>query len=308
MIPLHINNKEAAQKMIRTILANPTAMDEMMESMMLEMAKKWQLTDMLPQPFQDKLNPPKKIDANVGNTKVWLDRFLTEDNKMLLLKAAVNILADNSKPVLIIGESGTGKELLAHALHGIRDPDKFIDINCAGLPEYLIESELFGHARGAFTGADKDKRGLMEEANDGTLFLDEIGDLPLPLQSKFLRAIQDKRIRPVGSNSYRKINCRIVSATHQDLSILVTKQQFRLDLYERISTFELFTSPLRERPSDIELLLKQIDPERKFPVDSLYDNPPVYEAYKSLKLPGNYRTLIKYVERFKTLGQLPPTT
>ena len=148
-------------------------------------------------------------------------------------------------PVLILGESGTGKELIARALHGART-GRFIAINCAAISENLLESELFGHVKGSFTGAFNDRAGLLLTATSGTAFLDEIGDLPYGLQAKLLRAIQNRVIRRVGSNEDEEINCRIVAATHQDIESELN-EKFRLDLYYRLSTFKLRLKPLRER-------------------------------------------------------------
>ena len=189
-------------------------------------------------------------------TEFWLSRFITRSSSMMTMKDNVRKLAPLSDVVLIQGDSGTGKELIARALHGERK-GKFIPVNCAGFPEQLIESELFGHAKGAFTGADKDKQGLLAEAKDGTLFLDEIGDLSFVLQAKLLRAIQENKIRRVGDNNEQPITCRFVCATHHKLVDLVKANKFRDDLYWRISTFTLEIRPLKSRPDDIEPIIKE---------------------------------------------------
>lgn len=158
--------------------------------------------------------------------------------------------------VLIQGESGTGKELVARAIHrlGPRSSKPFVAINVTAIPETLLESELFGHAKGSFTGADKAKRGLFEEADGGTLFLDEIGDLDMALQAKILRVLQEKRIRPVGENQEKSVDVRIVTATHKDLKQAIRDGRFREDLFYRLSVIPIVLPPLRHRPEDIALL------------------------------------------------------
>ncbi|HEX9232469.1 MAG TPA: sigma-54 factor interaction domain-containing protein [Blattabacteriaceae bacterium] len=234
------------------------------------------------------------------NTEVWLNKFITNNSKMIELKEHVRKLAPLNDPILIFGETGTGKELLAHALHGERK-GKFIAINCAGLPEHLVESELFGHDKNSFTGALKDKTGLMEEAQDGTIFLDEIGDLAMPMQAKLLRAIQEKKIRKVGSNEERLINCRVVSATHRDLEFWVQLDKFREDLFYRISTFILKPSSLKQRSGDISKIIESLDKEEQEIED--------YEEFSSLidpsKLSGNVRSLQQIYRRYIILGTKP---
>lgn len=235
------------------------------------------------------------------STDAWLSRFVTHNKQMNLVKEDIRKLAkiddDNDQlfTVLICGETGTGKELLARALHGERVTD-FLAINCAGLPENLIEAELFGHTEQAFTGATKTKDGLMKVA--GTLFLDEIGELPLPAQAKLLRAIQSRTIRKVGSNKDEQIKCRIIAATHRDLRKMVDEQQFRLDLFARMSTFEIDTMPLRERPEDFVPIIQTLD-----------GGPSFLQAVKDRKVDWNtdfnVRSLQQYVKRYKILGKLP---
>lgn len=205
----------------------------------------------------------KQIGLEIEETEHWLKQFITQNPAMLQLKEYVRILAKIQDAVLICGASGTGKEILARALHGNRPKERFIAINAAGLPEHLIESELFGHTKGAFTGATVDKAGLFKVASDGTLFLDEVGDLQLPLQAKLLRAIQEHKIRKVGSTEEENINCRVIAASHYNLPELIKQNRFRLDLYARLSTFELYTSPLSERPEDIPLIISSLDRDNK---------------------------------------------
>jgi transcriptional regulator with PAS, ATPase and Fis domain len=234
-----------------------------------------------------------------SSTEAWLRKFITVDPIMKELKDSVRALAKIQDEVLICGETGTGKELIARALHGNRE-GKFVAVNCAGLPEQLIESELFGHVQGAFTGASRTKQGLMAVAKEGTLFLDEIGELPMEVQGKLLRALQEKVIRKVGGDTPEDISCRIVCATNKDLLFMLRQETFRVDLYARISTFELHTIPLRFRKNDIPEIIKHIDGGQDFLVALLGcpGNP-------ELDTPYNVRSLQQYVRRFKVLGKLP---
>lgn len=188
-----------------------------------------------------------------------LTNIIAANQSMAAVLDRLEQVADSSASVLIIGESGTGKDLLARALHfeSRRRDAPFVPINCAAIPENLIESELFGYARGAFTDARQSKMGLFQAAADGTLFLDEIGDMPLSLQAKLLRIIEDKKVRPLGATEEIPIDVRIVAATNMDLQNAIAEKKFRSDLYYRLATFTLSVPPLRERPEDIKLLVKQ---------------------------------------------------
>ena len=170
--------------------------------------------------------------------------------------ALIRRVAHNRSSVLITGDSGTGKEVVARAIHyhGNRADKPFVPVNCTAIPEGLLESELFGHVRGAFTGAHTSKRGLFEEAAGGTIFLDEIGDMSMLLQSKLLRVLQDREIRPVGGNKTTKVDVRIVAATNQDLAAAMEKGSFREDLYYRLNVIPIWIPPLRDRPEDIPAL------------------------------------------------------
>jgi transcriptional regulator with PAS, ATPase and Fis domain len=221
---------------------------------------------------------------------------------MLMLKDTVRKLSPFQDSVLITGETGTGKELIAQALHGERT-GKFVALNCGAMPENLLESELFGHVKGAFTGAVSEAIGLMETAENGTLFLDEISTMPPYLQAKLLRVLQEKSIRRVGGKVDVKINCRVVSATNVTLKEC---KDFRQDLYYRLSTFELQTTPLRHRKNDIPLLVKHLA-ERQHDLAE-YDK--LCQTFTEsndhfMILPGNVRELQQIVRRFEVLGELP---
>lgn len=232
-------------------------------------------------------------------TDIWLQKFITEDADIIAMKDDVRRLAKTQDEVLITGDTGTGKELLARAMIGNRQ-GRFVATNCAGFPETLIESILFGYVRGAFTGADNTKAGLMSVAKDGVLFLDEIGELPLSVQAKLLRALQDKKIMRVGSNNEEDINCKFVCATNRNIKKMVDDGTFRRDLYARIGTFELHIKPLTERECDIVPILKSLDGGPRF-LDAL--------GKKSihlhrLDLSNNVRSLQQSVKRYNVLGRI----
>ena len=205
---------------------------------------------------QQRLLAPEESD--VQSSSAVVDGIIGNSAPIRALADRILRVAKNDAPVTIIGESGTGKELVARALHrhSSRRGGPFIPVNCGALPENLIESELFGHAKGSFTGADRDRAGLIEAANGGTLFLDEIGELPLAAQAKLLRFLQEHEIRRVGDSTTRKADVRVVAATHRELEKLVDDGEFREDLFYRIKVIELSVPPLRERGGDIVLLAR----------------------------------------------------
>ncbi|WP_417441128.1 sigma-54-dependent transcriptional regulator [Idiomarina sp.] len=213
--------------------------------------------------------------------------------------------ADGS--VLITGESGTGKELVAKALHQLSDraEQSFQAVNCAGIPADLMESEFFGHAAGAFTGAQKKRQGLLKQADGGTLLLDEIGEMPMALQAKLLRVLQEGTIRAVGSDEEETVNVRILAATHQDLEQQVEDGRFRQDLFYRLETFSLRVPPLRERGEDIERLanyfLQQLQKNSDKTVRSI--SPAALEQLYSYRFPGNVRELQNAIERAFTFSR-----
>ncbi len=213
----------------------------------------------------------------------------------------IKIIAKSQGPVLIQGESGAGKELVAKALHQESDRAQgpFLAVNCAGIPSELLESEFFGHAAGAFTGAGKKRKGLMQQANGGSLLLDEIGEMPLALQVKLLRALEDGSVRPVGQDTEEKVDVRIMAATHRDLEQKVKDGSFREDLYYRLEAFGLSVPALREREEDQELLaqlfLRQLVSERGAKVKGFDEK--ALKLIRDYDFPGNVRELHNVVER-----------
>lgn len=220
------------------------------------------------------------------------------------LFAQLRQIAQAEGPVLVTGESGVGKELVARALHqeSPRRNKPFVAINCGGIPASLLESELFGHAAGAFTGADKARQGLFAAAHGGTLLLDEIGEMPLEMQSSLLRTLQDGRVRPVGSNREEELDVRILAATNRNLPEEVSAGRFREDLYYRLETFSVAVPPLRERTGDLERLIshyiRQFNARRQQPVQGISAEALV--RLKAYPFPGNIRELANMIERAVT--------
>ncbi|MHB8455433.1 MAG: sigma-54-dependent transcriptional regulator [Acidiferrobacterales bacterium] len=200
--------------------------------------------------------PPSAPASQGSGTR----QLLGESLAIQKVRSLIEKLARGQAPVYIHGESGTGKELAARLIHdlGPRVDKPFVPVNCGAIPEQLMESEFFGHKKGSFTGAVQDKEGLFKAADGGTLFLDEVGDLPIPMQVKLLRAIQEKTVRPVGSQSEIRVDVRILSATHRDLHGLVREGKFRQDLYYRLNVIELAIPSLRTRPADIPVLAEHL--------------------------------------------------
>lgn len=231
--------------------------------------------------------------------------LLGDSDAMQRTRNTINKLARSQAPVYISGESGVGKELVARLIHskGPRQDRPFVPVNCGAIPGELMESEFFGHKKGSFTGAVADKEGLFQSADGGTLFLDEVADLPLHMQVKLLRAIQEKAIRPIGANSEIPINVRILSATHKDLAEMVKANQFRQDLFYRINVIELHVPSLRERPEDIPILvehfIRQIS--RKWQIEIPTVSADAMQALLAYAFPGNVRELENILERAMTL-------
>lgn len=220
---------------------------------------------------------------------------------MLQLQSQIERVAPLNVTVLVQGESGSGKELVARALHELspRAEQPWIAVNCAAIPPSLIESELFGHEKGAFTGANQARMGLVEAADKGTLFLDEIGELPLEVQGRLLRLLQEREIRRVGGAEVRKVNIRLITATHRDLLDMVRQQQFREDLYYRLDVVRLVLPPLRERGEDIILLANHLLGElcRRHQRSILTLTPAAEEHLRRFNWPGNVRQLQNVLER-----------
>jgi len=226
--------------------------------------------------------------------------LVANSSRMWDLFAMIQRVAPHYRSILIHGPTGAGKDLVATALHNrSRVSGKFVVLNCSAVVETLFESELFGHVRGAFTGADRDKTGLFELANGGTLFLDEIGDMPLPTQAKLLRAVQNQEILPVGSLTARKVNVRIVAATHRDLRAAIATGRFREDLYYRLSMVELTVPPLHVRPEDIPLLashfVRKFSNEYAKKIDGI--TPRASIVLERYGWPGNVRELEHVIGR-----------
>lgn len=234
-------------------------------------------------------------------------RLIGHDAGMQKVVSMIRKVAPSDVNVLITGESGSGKEMVASAIHlaSPRAKKPFIALNCAAIPKDLLESELFGHAKGAFTGAQSARRGLFEEANEGTILLDEIGDLPLPLQAKILRLIQTKQVKPLGSNITREVNVRILSATHKNLKSLIQKGEFREDLYYRLNVMPIQIPALRERREDIPLLAEHFMIKHKSNVGKEISGFTRAAVMKLQNMPwkGNVRELENTIERAMVLSE-----
>ncbi|EOG8303828.1 two-component system response regulator GlrR [Yersinia enterocolitica] len=256
----------------------------------------------------------KAIDAALelsipAGDDTWREEIVTRSPVMLRLLEQAKMVAQSDVSVLINGQSGTGKEVLAQAIHAAspRAKKAFIAINCGALPEQLLESELFGHAKGAFTGAVSSREGLFQAAEGGTLFLDEIGDMPLSLQVKLLRVLQERKVRPLGSNRDLSIDVRIISATHRDLPKAMAKNEFREDLYYRLNVVNLKIPALHERSEDIPLLANHLLREsakrhkpfvRSFSTDAM-------KRLVTASWPGNVRQLVNVIEQCVALTSAP---
>lgn len=240
-------------------------------------------------------------------TSQALLRMAGQSAAMHQVRSLVEKVARSMAPVLVNGESGTGKELVARAIHevSVRAGQPFVAVNCSAIPEQLLEAEFFGYRKGAFTGAMEDREGFFQAANGGTLFLDEIGDLPLPMQSKLLRAIQERSVRPVGAVAEVGVNVRLLSATHKDLANEVHAGQFRQDLYYRLNVIQIRVPPLRERLEDLAAISEQV--LERITADSGLSAPPrlTRDALVHLErygFPGNVRELENLLHRAVALS------
>ena len=249
------------------------------------------------QPKPASTDPAKPGEASPQG----LGRLLGDSAAMNDLRATLSKVARSQAPVYIAGESGVGKELVARTIHdeGARSSGPFVPVNCGAIPAELMESEFFGHRKGSFTGAHADKPGLFQAAEGGTLFLDEVAELPLSMQVKLLRAIQEKSVRPVGANSEIPVDVRILSATHKNLAGLVDDGRFRHDLYYRINVIELRVPPLRERREDLPMLadaiLARLATNQQRPRPRLHAD--AADALARYNFPGNVRELENILER-----------
>ena len=241
------------------------------------------------------LPPPDTVPAVPDLVAVSREMIELCDAALAVARSGVN--------VLLHGESGTGKEVVARTIHtaSLRSDAPFIGINCAALPETLFESELFGHKAGAFTGAGREKTGLLEAADGGTFFLDEIGDMPVPLQIKLLRVMQERRLRRIGDLRDRAVDVRFVAASHRDLDTEVAEGRFRLDLYYRLKVVRLVIPPLRRRPEDVAPLLSHFLGKGGRPVISLGIEPEALDALQRYRWPGNVRELENEAQRWLAL-------
>ena len=271
----------------------------------------------LPKPFEAKallaqVEQAFKLSASTSAMSAgddWRAEFVTASPQMEDLLRRARLVAQSDASVLVVGASGTGKELLARAIHRAskRRDAPFVAVNCAAIPEALLESELFGHRKGAFTGAIYDHKGLFQSADGGTVFLDEIGDMPLALQSKLLRALQEREVRPVGAAQATPVDVRIISATHRDLEERVRSGEFREDLYYRLHVVSFAIPTLAERPEDIVPLAKQFltTTAARYGKDLRAFAPEALELLIGAPWPGNVRQLANVVEQAVALVTSP---
>jgi len=247
-----------------------------------------------------KMNEQIRFLSDELRSRQTFQKIVGESDVMQRVYARINQVKDVDASVLITGESGTGKELVARAIHdeGKRKNERFVVVNCAAIPENLLELEFFGYRKGSFTGATQDRKGKLELADKGTIFLDEIGDMPLNLQGKLLRALQEKEFSPVGSSEVRHTDVRVIAATNQDLKAMIAQQKFRQDLYYRLNVVEITMPPLRDRMSDVPLLCAHFlhQSASEMNKDSKGLTPAAQEALMRYSYPGNVRQLANILE------------
>ena len=246
-------------------------------------------------------NENRRLEEKVGDSRTVLGTMVTAAPEMMKVARTIERVATTDVSVMLLGASGTGKELLARGVHEAsrRRDGAFVAINCAAIPENLLEAELFGYEKGAFTGAIKTTEGKIELAEGGTLFLDEVGDIPLPLQVKLLRFLQEREFERLGSTHTKKVDLRLVAATNRDLEKMVEERQFRNDLYYRLNVFPIRIPPLRERPEDIPLLVHYFTQKYARRMEKQIDTVPAAAIKKLTQWhwPGNIRELENFVER-----------
>jgi DNA-binding NtrC family response regulator len=287
---------------VEAFLFKPLRLPDL-RSIVERVAKKPKLSDLQKSPSALKVihkEPAVSQASEIASEGLRLG-LIGSSPEMLKVVSLVKKIGRSSVNVLVTGESGTGKEMVANAIHKVSDRSgkPFIAINCAAIPRELLESELFGHARGAFTGATSARRGLFEEAHEGTILLDEIGDLPMSLQAKILRLLQTRQVKPLGQNVIREVDVRIISATHKNLKGLIQKGEFREDLYYRLNVMPIHLPPLRERKDDILILAEHF---LKRYADRTRTQPLSLSRKAGLKLQGlqwrgNVRELENVIER-----------
>jgi two-component system response regulator GlrR len=287
----------------------PDAVDATSRGAFAYLTKPFDSHELLDKVCQATSLSPGAQDADDGADSRWREEIISRSQAMADVLAEARLVAATDASVLIAGDSGAGKELLARAIHRAspRARKPFVAINCGAIPEQLLESELFGHVKGAFTGAQTSRQGLFQTADGGTLFLDEIGDMPPALQVKLLRALQERTVRPVGSNEAIPVDVRVLSATHRDLDGAMAEGQFRPDLFYRLNVVRLRLPSLAERREDIPLLaqhfLTQLAEKYRKTLHGFA--PDALEALVAAPWPGNVRQLVNAVEQMCALSTSP---
>src|ERR1700730_13314893 len=258
------------------------------------------------EPEGARVNQPPCVDEDIRGETTFVG-IVGQSSALRQVLHLVEMVAASDATVLLLGETGTGKELIARAIHesSRRQKEPFLTLNCAAIPSSLFESELFGHERGAFTGAYMQKLGRLELADRGTLFLDEVGDMPLELQPKLLRALQERTYERVGSARAKRVDVRLVAATNRDLEEMVSERQFRSDLYYRLNVFPIRIPPLRERPADIPLLVRYFAQKYAQRMEKQIETIPAAAIKKLTQWhwPGNIRELENFIERAVILSR-----
>jgi len=251
--------------------------------------------------LKDKLAQEKLYLEDEIRGEIDFEGIVGQSSALRHVLNLVETVAPSDSTVLLLGETGTGKELIARAIHdrSHRKERTFVKLNCAAIPTGLLESELFGHERGAFTGAIAQKIGRLELADQGTLFLDEVGDIPIEIQPKLLRALQEREFERLGSNRTKKVDVRLVAATNRDLETMMENREFRSDLYYRLNVFPIRIPPLRERPGDIPLLVRYFTQKYGRRMQKQIESIPTVAMRKlaSWHWPGNIRELENFIER-----------